>query len=441
VNDRAIYTTLERFRPLALALGLTLLTWIFCWHDRQITENTLTARGFSDRHLSDLYPRWLGTQQLLLFHKDPYSAEITGEIQRGYYGRPIDKGRATDPIDEQRFAYPLFVVFLLAPTVLVKFSVVQGLFALLLLFLAIWTVLLWTSALALKLRTEWKYAVVLLALATVPYAEGIELQQLSLLVAFLLAWAFRNLARGRLTLAGVLFALATIKPQLSLPLICSIFVWAFSEWQLRKRVLKSFAWSMTALLGGSEMLLPGWHREFVAGLGSYLRYTQATSGVQELLGRTAANLFTLLLAIVVIVTVWKWRREPADSAEFTLAVVLVLGFSSAAVPSLAPHNEVLLLPAYLLLAKERMKFWQLGRLARAFFYAAWMAILWPWVSVPLLFVWVSLSGNRMQSIRWSLPLDTNPLIPILAFAALIPLVFQRYRQSPVAPRVVRASAV
>jgi hypothetical protein len=143
---------------------------------------------------------------------------------------------------------------------------------------------------------------------------------------------------------------------------------------------------------------------------------------------------------VVIVTVWKWRREPADSAEFTLTVVLVLSFSSAAVPSLAPHNEVLLLPAYLLLAKERMKFWQLGRFARAFFYAAWMAIVWPWVSAPLLLVWLFLLGNRMPSIRWNLPLDTNPLIPILAFAALIPLVFQQYR-SPVAPRIIRASAV
>jgi len=99
-----------------------------------------------------------------------------------------------------------------------------------------------------------------------------------------------------------------------------------------------------------------------------------------------------------------------------------------------------LLPAYLLLAKERMKFWQLGRFARAFFYAAWMAIVWPWVSAPLLLVWVSLSGNRMPSIRWNLPLDTNPLIPILAFAALIPLVFHQYR-SPAAPRIIRASAV
>ena len=35
-------------------------------------------------NLSDLYPRWLGARELLLRHRDPYSAEVTREIQSGY---------------------------------------------------------------------------------------------------------------------------------------------------------------------------------------------------------------------------------------------------------------------------------------------------------------------------------------------------------------------
>src|SRR6266403_5151881 len=62
-------------------------------------------------NLSDLYPRWLGARELLLRGRDPYSAEVTREIQAGYYGRPLDSSRPDDPKDEQAFAYPLYVAF------------------------------------------------------------------------------------------------------------------------------------------------------------------------------------------------------------------------------------------------------------------------------------------------------------------------------------------
>ena len=48
------------------------------------------AHGRPRGNLSDLYPRWLGARELLLHHRDPYSPEVTREIQIGYYGRPLD---------------------------------------------------------------------------------------------------------------------------------------------------------------------------------------------------------------------------------------------------------------------------------------------------------------------------------------------------------------
>src|SRR5258708_6574965 len=77
-------------------------------------------------NLSDLYPRWLGARELLLRHRDPYSAQITRELQTGYYGRPLDPSRPEDPKDQQAFAYPVYVVFLLAPTVGLPFAAVQS---------------------------------------------------------------------------------------------------------------------------------------------------------------------------------------------------------------------------------------------------------------------------------------------------------------------------
>ncbi len=46
-------------------------------------------------NLSDLYPRWLGARELLMHGRNPYSADITREIQQGYYGRPLDPARPT----------------------------------------------------------------------------------------------------------------------------------------------------------------------------------------------------------------------------------------------------------------------------------------------------------------------------------------------------------
>jgi len=76
----------------------------------------------------DLYPRWVGTRELLLNRRNPYGPEVSHEIQIGFYGHPIEQSYdqpESEIVDEQRFAYPLYVVFLLAPTVNLEFPVLQ----------------------------------------------------------------------------------------------------------------------------------------------------------------------------------------------------------------------------------------------------------------------------------------------------------------------------
>jgi hypothetical protein len=99
--------------------------------------------GSSRGNFSDLYPRWIGARELLLYGHDPYSPEVTREIQVGYYGRALDPARAADPKDEQRFVYPLYIVFFLVPFVHLPFEVVRYIFTLLLAALAAWAVSLW----------------------------------------------------------------------------------------------------------------------------------------------------------------------------------------------------------------------------------------------------------------------------------------------------------
>ncbi|HEV2732517.1 MAG TPA: glycosyltransferase family 87 protein [Terriglobales bacterium] len=406
-----------------LAFVLALLMWGYYAHTRQLIEQRLAANGFPERNFSDLFPRWLATRELLLNGCDPYSAEVTRDIQRGYYGRPLDRSRATDPIDEQRFAYPLFVVFLLAPTIGLPFTVVKSIFTLILSASAVWTVLLWIQVMGLKAGRDKIVACILLALATIPYAQGIQLQQLSVLVAFLLAASVYALAKEKFIVAGSLLALATIKPQLSIWFIGFVLLWSVSRWRSRKWVAISFFTVLIVFMLASEVLLPGWSFQFLAGIPPYLRYTQATTSVHQLFGRIGETIVLLLLAAMVALAAWRAKFEVVDSGRFRLAVSLVLVFTCVFIPSLAPHNQVLLVPAYLLLVKERKCIWAGGRIARSLWSAAWLTIVWPWVAGALLAT--TLVFDRANSRLWDLPLATNPLIPIAAFTALVPLLVRQ----------------
>jgi len=425
-------TSAKRLLP-ALSFVLALLMWEYSAHSRQLMEQRLTASGFPERNLSDLFPRWLGTRELLRNGRDPYSPEITREIQRGYYGRPIDRSRATDPIDEQRFAYPLFVVFLLAPTISLPFTVVKSLFTLILSTSAVCAVLFWIQAIGLKAGRCEIFSCILLALATIPYSEGIQLQQLSVLVAFLLAAAVYALAKERFVVAGSLLAVATIKPQLSTFFIGCVLLWSVWQWKSRKLVAISFLMILVVSILASEVLLPRWPYQFLAGILPYLRYTQATTSVRELLGSVGGAIVSLFLAAAIALAAWRAKSEPIDSDDFRLAISLVLVFTCIVIPSLAPHNQVLLVPAYLLLVKERKRIWAGGRIARSLWSAAWLVLVWPWVAGALLTTTLVL--GHASSRLWDLPLATNPLIPITVFTALLPLLV---RQSGV-DRVVRSS--
>src|SRR6185312_2333919 len=138
-------------------------------------------------NLSDLYPRWLGARELLLHNRDPYSKEITREIQTGYYGRPLDPARPNDPKDQQGFAYPVYVAFLLAPFLHLDFAPLRTGFTWVLAGLIVASVLLWAKALRWQLSASGKVIFVLLVAGSFPAAQGIKLQQLTILVSAVLA--------------------------------------------------------------------------------------------------------------------------------------------------------------------------------------------------------------------------------------------------------------
>ena len=165
---------------------------------------------------NDFYPVWLTSRECVLTGRDPYSAQMTREIQKGLFGRSLNSQIPTDPLPDYRtFAYPAFTDLLFWPAGQVPFPVLRVIVLVLLVALTITSVVLWMDALSWRLSWSWLAVTVSLTLFSYPVIEGLYAGQLGLVVGFLLAAAILALQRRHLVLAGTLMALTTIKPQMT----------------------------------------------------------------------------------------------------------------------------------------------------------------------------------------------------------------------------------
>jgi hypothetical protein len=393
----------------------------------QVSDAAAHARPRGN--LSDLYPRWLGARELLLHRRNPYSDEITVEIQKGYYGRALDAARANDPKDRQGFAYPVYVVFVLAPLIGFPFSGVQILFHWLLLALTVASVWLWLLALRWKVPVLEVVAAILLTLGSFPAVQGIKLQQLSLLVAGIMAGAVASVVSGFLFCGGALLAVATIKPQLAWPLVGWLLVWAVSDWRARRRFVFGFGFVMALFFVGAEIALPGWWRMFVAAVGQYHGYTQNQSvlevivdeavGVSGRVGHIGGEILAGIAFLVCVPALWKWRREREDSSQFGYAVALLLALTVVVVPMYAPYNQVLLLPAILLLVRNRARLGVHSKALRFGYVAGEFLLAWQWMASLWLTV-IYFCGFRDKALEgWSWPFFATFALPVCVFVLIL----------------------
>jgi len=370
-------------------------------------------------NLSDLYPRWLGARELLLHHRNPYGDDIAREIQKEYYGRPLDPSRPNDPKDQQRFAYPVYVVFLLAPLVGFPFSGVQIFFHWLLIVLTGTSVWLWLRVLRWRPPFLGIAVGIALMLGCFPAVQGIKLRQLSLLVAPLLAGSVACVASGFLFCGGVLLALATIKPQLAWPLVAWLGVWAMSDWRARRRLVFGFALVMALLLAGAEIVLPGWWKMFAEAIRQYHAYTQNQSVLDVLVpwgyaGKILAAVAVFACALLLA----KSRRESAGAVEFGRAIALVMALTVLVVPMCAPYNQVPLLPAVLVLVRDRKFFTSRSRLLRLGYVAGASALVWPWIASLAASAAYLFGSPALATRGWWWPGMATFVFPVLVFALM-----------------------
>jgi hypothetical protein len=350
-------------------------------------------------HQSDLLPRWLGTR-LALHGQDPYAEPLLRnvELQAGAHPQP--------------FLYPATIVILLAPLAGLSLEAAQLVFLLIAAPLLALSFLFCMERLQLPAHRADRGLVLLLACVSWPVLWGLRMQQPTLLIVPMIFGAWFLLARGRQIAPGILLALATTKPQLVLPLLVWLLIWAVV--QRRWAFLASFAATLALLLGATERLVPGWLPRWRASLQNYSCNEHAAPALAHLFGHGAGGFLTVLLAGAAAIALWSMRRSPARSVRFAVGLSLCLALSLCIFPSqgLMIYNNILLFPGILLLLFQKPA----GKLRRAFRFLALAQLALDFLFVPVAALGESLF--RPSSFWLVLPfLDT--LLPALLIAALL----------------------
>jgi hypothetical protein len=361
--------------------------------------------------MGDLYSTWLGTRELLLRGRNPYGPDVTHEIQMAFYGRNIDQTfdrPGALVIDEQRFAYPVYVVFLLAPAMHLNFANVQTWAPLIFATLTAFSVLAWLNILRWRPPRTVVAAIILFVLSSPQIVQGLRLRQLGLLAAFLLTMSAYAISRNRLAAAGVFLALATLKPQMALLPISWFLLWGVSACRTRWRLLAGFGITLTVLVAAGEIVLPGWPYDFFYGMLAYRKYVTRPSLLVSALGNDVGTILSAIAILVILALAWRTRYADAAKPEFIHTLAASFICATLALPLLVPFNQVLLLlPVMIILCKWAA----LPRIQRGIF-----AMIAAWPSVCSLFF--LLHRPPINSLS-QLPLLPNVSAFLLPFSVLL----------------------
>ncbi len=423
-------------KPLRLILAAVLCAaavWLYA--SRVLIPYQIAAaavHGSPRGNLSDLYPRWLGARELLLHGRDPYSAEVTREAQTGFFGRPLEPDRPGERNYQQGFYYPVYVAFYLAPTIHLPFEIVRKGFFWILLGFTVATVPLWVRVVGWSAPLWVQASVVIFTIGSLPVMQGLKLEQMTLLVAGLMAIALALLASDRPTAAGIALALATIKPQLVFLLLFWLTIWTVADWRRRYRWAVSFLLSLAVLCAVSEWYLPHWIPRFWQALHEYRNYTGEMSVMDKLIGPPWSRALELVAFAVMTGACWRERRQAANTNAFAFILALVLATTVLLVPTYGPYNQVLLIPALLIIFEERATIWRRSVASRGLSVIVIGSIFWPWISSIALAGLSFVLAPQTVERGWAVPFWTALEIP-MGVTALMLVHYYHYRRTHLRP--------
>lgn len=300
---------------------------------------------------NDFLVHWVGTRTLLLTGQTPYSDAVALEIQTRAYGRAAQPGE-----HELRPAYPLYSALVFAPFALVAdFTLAR----------ALWMTFLEVGLLGLvvvSLRlSRWQpnpLVVIALLLFSLIWYHGVRPLingNAVVWVAMFLALALLALQAKREILAGVLFALATIKPHLVFLPSLLLVTWALAH--KRWALLGWFIGAVVGLTLLGMLWVPTWPLQNWAEVVRYSSYnppTTPSAAFAQWWPAVGAQFGVGLTALVMFALFWEWRgtwNNPPDFARLLWVMSLTLALGQWSGITTDPGNFILLFgPLLLVLA-------------------------------------------------------------------------------------------
>ena len=327
----------------------------------------------------DVYSNWLGARAIWL-GRNPYSAQITAEIQQLIYQRPTD---AHDPAF--RFFYPAYLAVVLAP--ILPLSAPHA--------ALVWCAAMWATLCVLAMvwsweigrgRAAWLWGALVVSLVLFrPAFAGVYYGQYSLFVlgcGILASWLA---VQRRDAWAGALWFVVTIKPSIGVLAPLTFLLWAI-RWR-RWRIVFGFAVVACVLLGISFAQIGWWIPDLFAQMFAYNQINQgeglAWSPNQLATPAGWVWLMGALFALGAGVRVL-WR----SAALPWLAILGALNLNLALTPHTVDYDLTMLLGELFWLGVQ----WRVSRVG----LTAWFVLAWlPWLS------WLSvLLGNGTTTLWW-----------------------------------------
>lgn len=349
---------------LLLLVGLLMALEIYVIHEAYVS---VIVGG------NDFYPRWAGAKALLVEGRNPYSSEVTQEIIAVL--DPENRG-----LNSFSFAYPLHAIFVFLPLAYVSYDWA----------IASWMVIVQWAAIA-TLAVLLRYhrwlpsppvlgGLVLATLFFYPVTRSIFLGQFTVHVVLALALTILALKQERDWIAGIIFALTSIKPQMVLLVGGWLVLWAIRE--KRYRFLGGIAIGGSALLAASMALLPSWPIDFLGGLGQYSDLAGGKEPLDVLLGlflpgdtSWLKSLLLIALGASTIYVIWKgWQRHLSFDVVLHLAIIInLLAFFQTG----TTNHVLLLVPfvAWLADVRKHRRAWMAWFLAAVILVANWVLFL------------------------------------------------------------------
>lgn len=406
------------------------------------TEAARTAKGLIGYHYGgDFYPIWLAGRSLARHRADPYSEETTRRIQSSLYGHSLDQPNPAGlPPHYQAFVYPLYTEILASPVIVLPFPAARIVLTFLFCLLSGISVVWWLRAMGLSASYPAIAVSIVLTLASLPLLEALFAVQWGLLAAALLAASVAAAHQQRLAAAGFLVALATTKPQIVMLAALYLLFWSFADWHQRKALPITFFVTMTALLGASELFLPGWLSEWFHALVRYPGYTQAPLA-RAMLGNALGAVLTVVLLAATVALAWRARREAVGAPSFSLGLAFVLTTTTLTVlHSDAIYDHEILLPAILLVILSWRTMLRRGPAVRLILVMTGLALSWQWIAASVVSVAAFILGRitvEQSDFALQLPLRASASFPFALIATLGLMAVPLFREPEEEPKNTR----